>query len=301
MTTSGAHRRLPVTVVEPVAGCGAALARRHAELARFVDLSFVPDLVSLERAAAPQLVYVAPDDDSAAASRALELRGQLAGRRTRIVVVLEQKTGIGHLLDGAPDPPGGPTLSTFGLLDEACEPEVLLAGTHELIARALHRAYLDAHAQPTAEADASLRPWAELPEALRDSNRDHAAHVAVKLAAVGDSIGPLVDWDGAQRPFEPDELETMARLEHDRWSAERRRAGWSPGPRDPVRHTTPYLVPWEALSEEMREQDRMFVRQLPELLASVGLQVRRADADERPDRADRGEEAADAPSVRRGQ
>jgi hypothetical protein len=296
----GARRRLPVTVVEDGAGAGVDVVSRHGELARFVDLSFVPDVRSLEVATAPQLVFVAPDDDPAAATSALELRSMLLGKPTRIVVVLEQQTGIGHLLDGAHEPPGGPTLATFGLLDEACEPEVLLTGTHELIAQALHRAYLDAHPEPMAEEDPTLRPWAELPEALRDSNRDHAAHVAVKLAAIGDSIGPLVDWDGAQRPFTPEELETMARLEHDRWSAERRRAGWRPGPRDPIRHTTPYLVPWEALSDEMREQDRMFVRQLPELLASVGLQVRRADADDRSGRAAGGEEAEGASLARHG-
>jgi hypothetical protein len=55
--------------------------------------------------------------------------------------------------------------------------------------------------------------------------------------------------------------------------AERRKAGWRPGPRDVLGRTTPYLVPWEQLSEEVRDKDRLFIRGLPRLLASVGLQA----------------------------
>jgi hypothetical protein len=272
---SAPPRRLPVHVV----GLGRAtlreLADRHVEIARFLAMRAEEDLVEAVDDTQPSLLYVCPDDDSAAAAAALRLRTLLHGRQARIVVVLGQRAGIGHLLADAPQPPGGPELVTFGLLDEACQPELLLAGTTELLARALHRSYVGAHVGATSEDDPTIRPWAELPEPFRESNRDQAAHVAVKLAAIGQAIGPLVDWDEARRPFSPAEVETMARLEHDRWSAERRRSGWRAGIRDPIHHITPYLVPWEQLPEEVREQDRVFVRQLPEILTSVGLQARR--------------------------
>jgi hypothetical protein len=102
---------------------------------------------------------------------------------------------------------------------------------------------------------------------------------------------PLTDWDAAGRPFTDDEVEVMARLKHDRWVAERRRGGRRPGPRDPQRRTTPYLVPWEELAEEIREYDRLFVRQLPRLLASVGLEAH----DSSPHR-----DGGDVPSSRSG-
>lgn len=39
--------------------------------------------------------------------------------------------------------------------------------------------------------------------------------------------------------------------------------------------TSPYLVPWEELDEDVREVDRQFVRALPAVLADAGLVLRR--------------------------
>jgi hypothetical protein len=266
--------RLEVTSVGLEARALAAMADRHTELARFVELQPAGGIATLVAERTPTLVYVCPDDDSAAAADALVLRRLLAGRPARIVVVFEQRSGLGHLLQAATAPPGGPTMATFGLHDEACQPDVLLTGTTELLARALHRTYVDEHGGPAGdEGDPALRPWSELPEALRESNRAQAAHAGAKLAAVGCGIGPLVDWDAAQHPFSDPEIEVMARLEHERWVSEHRTAGWRPGPRDLASRTTPYLVPWDELSDEVRDYDRMFVRRLPQLLAAHGLQV----------------------------
>ena len=272
-------QRLAVGVVGPDAQALAALEKRHPELVRFAEVQAFADLVGVVVERMPAMVYVCPDDDEQAAASALEMRNLLAGHPTAIVVVLEQRSGLGRLLEGARQPAGGPSLVTFGLLDEACQPDVLLAGMTEALARALHGAYLDAADADARPDDPALRPWRDLPESLRESNRDQAAHVAVKLAAVGQAVGPLIDWGAAQQPFDEHDVEIMARLEHERWVGERRRAGWSPGPRDSGRRTTPYLVPWEDLSEQVRDQDRLFVRRLPQLLATVGLQaLRRQDA-----------------------
>jgi hypothetical protein len=277
------------------------LLRRHPEVRRFVDLHRTADLSDLAVRPAPDIVYVASDDDATAAADALQLRGLLRGHATRIVIALGQRSGLGRLLEGAPRPLGGPSLTTFGLLDEACQPEVLLTGTTELLARAMHRVYLASRPEAPADADPSLRPWDGLPEALRESNRDQAAHVAVKLAAIGQVIGPLEHWDGARRSFADADVETMARLEHDRWVQERRRAGWRPGERDSARRTTPYLAPWEQLPDSIRELDRVFVRQLPDLLASVGLEARSIDPDHPPSIPATAEEATPAPMAPRGQ
>ena len=267
-----AQGRLRLTMAGQSSRSLFALWDRHAELARFADLEVADQLIAVA-AAQPDVVYVCPHEAAEAVSTALALRRFASDHPCRIVVVLEQRSGLDRVLERAPHLGGAPSIATFGLLDEACGPDVLLAGTTELLARALHRTYLDAHPDRGADEDPALRPWAELRETLRESNRDQAAHVGVKLAAIGRTIGPLTDWDAAHRPFTDDEVEVMARSEHDRWVAERRRGGWRPGPRDPERRTTPYLVPWEELSEEIRGYDRLFVRQLPRLLASVGLQA----------------------------
>ena len=249
-----------------------ALGDRHPELERFAELEVVAELAAVA-ATRPDVAYVCPADAAEVVSTALALRRCAGDSTFRIVVVFEQGSGLERVLERAPHCTGAPSMVTFGLFDEACDPDSLLTGTTELLAQALHRTYLDAHPDRGPDEDPARRPWAQLPEMLRESNRDHAAHIGVKLAAIGRTIGPLTDWDAAHHPFTNDDVEVMARLEHDRWVAERRRGGWRPGPRDPQRRTTPYLVPWEKLSEEIRGYDRLFVRRLPQLLASVGLQA----------------------------
>jgi hypothetical protein len=268
------RRRLAVTVVGPTAQAVAALTRRHPELDRVLDLRAGDDLLSAIEAQPPTTVYVCPDDDAVAATEAVDIRQLLAGRSARVVVAFDEQSGLVGVLGELPASVSEPTVVAHALLDEAWEPDVLLSGTVELLARQLHRVYLDAHGRPAAApSDPALRPWSELPDDLRESNRSQAAHVGVKLAAIGYGVGPLVDWDAAQLTFSSEQVEVMSRLEHDRWVTERQGAGWRPGPRDARRRMTPDLVPWEVLSEDVRELDRMFVRSLPELLAGVGLQA----------------------------
>jgi hypothetical protein len=122
---------------------------------------------------------------------------------------------------------------------------------------------------------ASLRPWAELDEDLRESNRAQARDIAHKVAAVGASIVAADDADPAFA-FSDAEIEALAREEHSRWSAQRGAAGWVPGrTRDDARKVHPFLTSWETLPEAERDKDRDAVRNIPCVLAHVGLAVTR--------------------------
>ncbi len=68
----------------------------------------------------------------------------------------------------------------------------------------------------------------------------------------------------------------MAVLEHERWCEERRRQGWTYGQeKDIEKKASPYLVPWEKLSEEIKEYDRNVIRGMPAFLARAGFQIHR--------------------------
>jgi hypothetical protein len=105
--------------------------------------------------------------------------------------------------------------------------------------------------------------------------------VPVKLRAAGCELVPAGDRD-ANAPlfaFTADEIERLARMEHARWSAERRLGGWRVGPLDKARRVSPHLVAYEHLDEPTKELDRAAVRQLPALLrARAGFEIRRAGA-----------------------
>ena len=78
------------------------------------------------------------------------------------------------------------------------------------------------------------------------------------------------------RSLSEDEVEFLARVEHDRWVEERTRAGWTYGAeKDVERRISPYLVGWEELSDEVREYDRAPMREMIALVESAGLAVTR--------------------------
>jgi hypothetical protein len=149
----------------------------------------------------------------------------------------------------------------------------------ENIAKAIHLAYvMEEMKDPEKndpETNPSVRNWNDLPPYLRESNREQADHIAVKLRAAGMWFRKIVP--GAIPSPEVAEslermMETLAELEHDRWVAEKRRNGWIAAPSidDKSRNNTLRLhnciFPWKDLTEEIKDKDRATVRKMPQFL-----------------------------------
>lgn len=143
----------------------------------------------------------------------------------------------------------------------------------EQLGQAIHDNFRQIRVTPSA--DPSMAEWPDLREDLKESNRQQADHIFEKLRQIGCSVFPVRDRPVARMTFTDQEIEQMAEMEHARWVVERLRNGWTLGERDVARKISPYLVPWEALSEEVKEWDRDPVRKIPEFLAKVGLEIRR--------------------------
>jgi hypothetical protein len=221
-------------------------------------------------------IFVCLDDDSRGISTALTLFRRVKDLGVPVVVRTVHGAGLASLLREDEAPSGEFSgLHAFGLLERMCNPDLLFAGVNEILARAMHEEYVrDQEGQgQTPETNPALVPWDQLEEARKESNRAQAAHIGVKLASVGCDLSPLVDWDAEAFAFEPDELERLAVMEHDRWRQEREAAGWTKGDKAPGQTTSPYLVPWEELEEEVRDLDRLFIRGLPRFLTKAGFQI----------------------------
>lgn len=152
----------------------------------------------------------------------------------------------------------------------------------EHLARAIHDDYSAIRESGAAAASAggrvpagaaSLGPWDELPEEFRESNRAQARQIGEKLAVIGCLMVPAFD-PTLDFAFDDSELQLLARLEHERWMAERTAQGFEPGP---ARHgrVRPDLVPWERLSDEAQAMNIQAVRRIPDMLTRVGFQVLR--------------------------
>ena len=113
----------------------------------------------------------------------------------------------------------------------------------------------------------------EQPQDLQDSNYAQARAIVDKVDRLGLRMVPLELCDPAERVTEiPEpEVEYLAYIEHRRWMSERLAAGWTPGPRNAEERTSPFLVPYEQLDEEIKDYDRQPVRDIIPILEGIGL------------------------------
>ena len=72
----------------------------------------------------------------------------------------------------------------------------------------------------------------------------------------------------------PEQLDEMARREHESWLAHHQRSGWTWGEtRDRAARKHPDLLPWEELSEASRQKTRKGVLETVALLETLGWPI----------------------------
>jgi hypothetical protein len=140
-----------------------------------------------------------------------------------------------------------------------------------------------------------LLSYSQLPEEEKEQNRGNVRDIPAKLASVGylmipaRSNEPPFNFPGA-------DLETLAEMEHERWTKEKIRTGYRWGPKtDPKKKLHKDLLPWRKLTtaekaarytpleaaaldrgvlpEKEKEKDRDLVRGIPRILARAGFTI----------------------------
>lgn len=225
-------------------------------------------------------IYICMENDSLNLNTALTLLRRLRPQAVPIIIRMSEGAGLAALLEGDEDSDSiFRHLHAFGLLDRTCTAEILLGGVHERMARALHEEYVRAEEKKgdTVQSNPALVAWEKLPEHLREANRRQVDHLSAELKTAGYIISPLADWDAPAVSLTGEQIEAIAKLEHQFWCEDLRKNGWTfaAPPRDSMRKTHPDLVDWEELAEAEKEKDRNMVRNIPVFLAQAGFQVER--------------------------
>jgi len=152
--------------------------------------------------------------------------------------------------------------------------EVILNSYIEQLAMAIHADFCDKETERGNSDAPFVKPWADLPEDIRESNRSQARHIAEKLDMIGYA------YDSGDTPFPSVEafdeaaILLLARVEHTRWTDERKAAGWVYGPvRDNGKKVHPLICPWEELPGSEKQKDIDAAENVIPLLKSVGLRV----------------------------
>jgi hypothetical protein len=276
----------PKTRIEALLGQHSALE----QVCHFIPVSATAkDIARLPRLhrdpAIPPIstAYVTASRDEQTIGTALKLRHAIDPTVPE-VIALSNVQGMAGLLGDVTEAGALTNLHVFPALERTCTTEFIQGGSFELMARALHDAWRGERLGTGMPAPL----WADLDESRKEAMRSQARDIPVKLRMVNCVIAPLSDWAATDFMFTAEEIEALAIEEHDRWCRERRADGWTLAkfPDDPAnarplmeeakrRKQTPYLVPWEQLPPDSAEIDRLSVRAIPAVLASVGLQVMR--------------------------
>ena len=265
----------------------AALLVRHQPLTQVCQLTsiemdpkspgFETDIF-LTRLQLFDIAYVCLEDTAASIQCGLQLEQRLGAMP--IIVRTETDSGLARLLSERRDPANKlANLHAFAVLPNTCTPALIQGGSLEILARAIHEEYVQTQLErgETADGNPNMVAWDWLPSEAQESNRQQAAHISVKLHAVGYRLQALQRWEAATYTFSEEEVEQMARMEHNRYLEERRIQGWQFGlVRDAKEKRNPALTSWEGLPERFREINRDFVRGMPSFLAKVGYQVVKA-------------------------
>jgi hypothetical protein len=166
-------------------------------------------------------------------------------------------------------------LHAFGSEAAVATPEAFLQEEHDVLARAIHEAYLEERRvkQDRPAGSATVRPWDALTETVRDDNRLAADLYALKLRDIGARI---LKGNGPSLDLTPQEVESLAEAEHNRWMAAKLLQGWRYGEeRNDAARTHPDIKAYAALDEAVKELDREQVRLISRLLQRSGWQALR--------------------------
>jgi hypothetical protein len=138
----------------------------------------------------------------------------------------------------------------------------------------------------------NLVAYEDLPESVKEQNRDLVREIPKKLASAGYVMRQLAQ---GEKPVEltDSEIEFLSEREHDRWVRLKLAQGWSyADSRDDKARRHPDLVPWRKLEQEerqtrfgldgasrigpgelgneQREKDRVLMRKIGSMLAGIG-------------------------------
>jgi CRP-like cAMP-binding protein len=162
----------------------------------------------------------------------------------------------------------------------------------EQLSEAAHEAYRREEVAK-GKSGANVVSYGELPEEIKEQNRDFVREIPKKLAAAGYVLRKLAAGESPAELSER-EVELLAEREHDRWVRLKLAQGWSfASSRDDGARRHPSLVPWRELKTEERqslygmdgasrvgpgvlpdeekEKDRVLMRKIGSMLAGIGF------------------------------
>lgn len=283
-------RRLRILVIgEEVEKEGRIFLARYPQVERISDIDITFKDVEMDRSGRfdpepifekgeTDIIYVCLEEDTLSQSCALNINKNPKGIYSPIVINMIQNTGFASVIQKEKNPfMRKNKLYMYTPIKKACSADMVMDGSIDSIARAFHLHYILMKKKEAVNKgskfqrnERSLQHWTSLPESLKESNRQAADHIDVKLRSIG-CERVIRRKEKTNFKFKKEEIEILGEMEHNRWNAERYLDGWSLGKKDVDNKKSPYLLEWSdpELPEDIKDYDRDLVRSIPDILDLV--------------------------------
>ena len=242
----------------------AALDAPHAVLNKAI-----PNLEGIER------VYVCLTGEHRTVAAALaieeELRTKLPQQLTHVTACLLNADAMGRLLSSGMDPgaAAGRRLGVFDMMRCLRDPELLYGDFHEVLARGIHKRYAARNKGKRAGV-----PWEEISADDRERNLGQARRYGRYLKTLGLEVTRRRGLVPDALTLSQDEIDAIASMEHARWMPGKLAQDYVYGEKtDDAQKTNEYLLEWDELDNEHKEEGRQEVADMPEILAEAGFYV----------------------------
>ncbi len=144
----------------------------------------------------------------------------------------------------------------------------------ERLAVAIHELFNQKQLERYPDKPLAYPRFADLPDSLKYSNLRQARSITDKLRRMGWEMRPKGSAGKAIEEIPGDAVEALAVFEHEEWVNERAASGWVYGEKKDVdKKISPYIVPYNALTEEIKDLDRDTIRNIPLLLDMIGMGI----------------------------
>lgn len=157
------------------------------------------------------------------------------------------------------------------IFDRGSAPRPLMENI-EMLAIAIHERYCRKQLEDYPDRPLAYPRFSDLPDSMKYSNIRQALGIYEKLTLAGLCMRRKGE-PGSLSEIPENTVEMLAEMEHDSWMKERIASGWTLGEKDPANKKTPYLIPYEELTEEIKDYDRDAVRNIPELAYMIGMAI----------------------------
>lgn len=286
------RKKVQVTVIDRLADKKSKIFRGHyPQIDQMCDAKFIQidvedsDLLDdisqwCKKKNSLTTIVITLDDDAQALSCALDFLLRIENPEIPIIVRMSEDTGLAVLLQNeAASSAWMASIHPFGMMEDLNSSKMLIDEQLDLFAQKIHEDFVSHQLKEgRSQQDSGMYPWEKLNPDMKDSNRQQADHIAIKLRAISCTLTSIELAVPEFEGFTHEEVELLACMEHDRWVAERRLAGWTTGPKDQVRRISPYLIDWAELPDHIKEYDRISVRNILAVLALAGKMVERINS-----------------------